>query len=254
DAATLHVTSDGLDSGECGKARTPCRSIGQAIANASAGDQIVVGAGTYGVAVEGIEGFPGCVCMIKIGKNLTLVSSDGAEVTVLDVGNADVRGVVIEADGVVFGKRNKGFTIANARREAVLLEGATVDVTVQGNVAINNGANGNDAFLIQGSAHTVDGNEARDNARGGFGIHGTDHTVTGNLASNNLQGVEITASGQFTHNVIADNNLDGVVVNVVGKELLIQRNDILDNRQYGIRVGSLSAGIITRNNIVGNAS
>jgi parallel beta-helix repeat protein len=121
-------------------------------------------------------------------------------------------------------------------------------------VAIGNGANGNDAFLIQGSSHTVSGNEARNNARGGFGIHGSDHIVTGNLASNNLQGAEVTSSGQFTRNAIVGNNLDGLIVNAVGKELLIRRNDILDNGQHGVRILNPFDGIITRNNIFGNAS
>jgi hypothetical protein len=252
DAATLHVASNGSDNNACGSRSAPCRSINRAIANALDGDRIVVGPGTYGVAAEGSDPL-GCLCMIHVNKSVTLVSRDGAGATVLDVGFADLRGVVIEANSVIFGASDKGFTITNSRREALLLGGATTDVKVQGNVAMRNGANGNDAFMIQGAGHTVIGNWARDNARSGFGIAGSDHIVKGNWSSNNLQGVEITASGRFIRNAIVGNTLDGVVVNVAGRVLLIRRNDVLGNGQHGLRIFRFD-GIITQNNIYGNAT
>ena len=253
EGATLHVASNGFDSITCGGRSIPCRSINQAIANAFDRDRIVVGPGSYNPGVEGVEGPPGCVCMIKIDKSLTLVSRDGAEVTVLDVAGADFRGVLIEANRVVFGKRNKGFTITNSRRQGVILEGNTSNVKVQGNVAVNNGANGNDAFVIQGFGHTVTGNKASNNARGGFGISGAEHTVTGNFAMGNLQGFAVTSSGRFTRNAIIGNNLDGLILSGP-RELEISHNDILGNQQIGIRTNNLFGGIITKNNIFGNAT
>ena len=47
-ANTLSVANNGLDSATCGSSAAPCRSISQAIANASEGDTIVVGPGRYG--------------------------------------------------------------------------------------------------------------------------------------------------------------------------------------------------------------
>ena len=46
-AATLLVANNGVDSPTCGPAE-PCRSLARAIANAVAGDTIVVGPGRYG--------------------------------------------------------------------------------------------------------------------------------------------------------------------------------------------------------------
>ena len=65
----------------------------------------------------------GCLCMIKVNKSITLKSSDGAAVTILDAGGADLRVVVIQANGVTFGRRSGGFTMTNARRDGLLLRG-----------------------------------------------------------------------------------------------------------------------------------
>src|SRR5512132_1509340 len=47
-ADTLTVANNGLDSDTCGSSAAPCRSISQAIDNASEGDTLVVGPGRYG--------------------------------------------------------------------------------------------------------------------------------------------------------------------------------------------------------------
>lgn len=194
DGAILHVASNGIDGASCGGKTSPCRSISQAIANVSDGDRIVVGPGRYGdlngdsdfmdTGDEAAE-FGGCVCMIKVDKSISLESSDGAAVTVLDVARADIRAVVIEADGVVFGKSRRGFTLLNSRREGVITQD-TSNVTVAGNLAIGNGTNGNDAFKIAGTGHTITENVAIGNARSGFGINGQGITITNNVASSNL--------------------------------------------------------------------
>jgi len=161
--------------------------------------------------------------------------------------------VVIDANGMVFAQGTRGFTITNSRREEVLLGGETSDVKVEGNVATSNGTNGNDAFVIQGAKHTVVGNWASNNARGGFTIAGSDVIVISNWASSNLQGVDlIAASGRFARNVIVGNRLDGLVVNAPRKDLVIRRNDILNNGQHGVPMGPFD-GIMTQNNIFGNA-
>jgi len=47
-AMTLHVNGrTGMDSKTCGAAATPCKTIGQAITNASSGARIHVASGTY---------------------------------------------------------------------------------------------------------------------------------------------------------------------------------------------------------------
>jgi len=258
EGATLNVANNGVDSATCGSTTAPCRSISQAITNARDGDRVVVGPGHYGdlngngmfEPVSGEEaaevGF-GCVCMIKVDKSVTLESTDGAAATVLEAGGADVRGVVIAANEVVFGKKRHGFTISNSRREGLLLDGNTSAVTVVGNVASGNGSNGNDAFFVQGNGHTVSDNVASDNARSGFGVHGSGHTVSDNVAYSNLQGFEVS-SGHFTGNIVNGNRLHGFVVN--GSDVEIRRNLIVSNGNLGIR--AFSNVVITENNIFGN--
>ena len=259
-ADTLSVANNGIDSATCGTKDDPCRSISQAIAHASEGDTIVVGPGLYGdLNGNGLFSEPGeevaevnfgCVCMIKVTKRLTLVSSDSAAVTVLDVGGADLRGVVIQTDGVVFGEKGQGFTLANARRSGLHLD-PTSGVTVVGNVAIRTGTNGNDAFVVQGSGHTIRENVALGNARAGFGVHGSGHLVSDNVASDNLLGFELTFSGDFMHNVASGNLLNGLVVNAT--ELEIHHNAIIGNRQLGMQIFSSNVAI-TDNNIFGNGT
>src|SRR5882724_591533 len=139
-AATLTVANNGLDSDTCGSSAAPCRSISQAIAHAREGDTLVVGPGRYGdlngnriLGEVGEEpaAFGGRCdsCMIHLNKRLTLKSSNGAAVTVIDAGGVEIRAVLIEADGVVFGGRGQGFTIANAGSTGFVVYAAN-DVTV----------------------------------------------------------------------------------------------------------------------------
>ena len=57
-AATLWTSNVGSDSGSCGTSSSPCRSISQAIENATDGDTIWVGPGHYG-DVNGDGNFTG---------------------------------------------------------------------------------------------------------------------------------------------------------------------------------------------------
>src|SRR5438034_982011 len=109
DAATLNVANNGIDSDTCGAVSAPCRSVSRAIVNAAAGDTIVVGPGRYGdLNGDGNFGGPGeeagpagCGCMIEVNKRLTLQSSDGAGVTILDAASlTEVHGISVRADGV----------------------------------------------------------------------------------------------------------------------------------------------------------
>ena len=80
-AATLYVANNGVDGGGCGAQTNPCRSIGRAIANATADDTIIVGSGLYGnlgydFTEAGEEPGPAaCGSLICVDKPLTIVSS-----------------------------------------------------------------------------------------------------------------------------------------------------------------------------------
>src|SRR5262249_32369799 len=148
-------------------------------------------------------------------------STDDAATTVLDVNGADLRGVSIEANGVLFGSVGRGFTVTGARRDGVFVTDVT-NVSIEGNVATHNGSNANDAFFVQGSNNTVNKNIAQQNSRAGFGIHGSGHTVTGNVSSSNLEGFEVTATGLFRDNSAVGNSSHGFVGGSLG--LVVQRN------------------------------
>ncbi len=260
-AKVLEVASNGVDSSTCGSADAPCRSISQAIANASDGDKIVVGPGLYGdLNGDGNFGGPGeeagpagCGCMIEMNKRLKLQSSGGAGITILDASLAELTGIVVRADGVTFGGGSgHGFTIVNARHEGLHVEGN--GVTVASNVAIGNGLSGFVAIAVIGTGNIIADNAAINNANVGIQVNG-DGTVTGNVASANLEGFRINTTGQvrFTRNVASGNRTLGL--SGAGGVLEIRRNGFLGNRGLGISlIGSATVANITDNNIFGNGS
>lgn len=266
-ATTLHVANNGIDSALCGGAESPCRTISRAISNASAGDEIAVGPGRYGdlngngsfndPGDEAAEvAFPGCICMIKINKSVSIHSTDGAASTVLDAGGADIRVVSIQSNDVAFGLRYGGFTILNARREGVFTEGSLTGFTLEGNLASQTGTNGNDAFYVSGTGLKVRGNVAINNARGGFTIVGT-ADVTENVSSGNLQGFWLIHSGSFQNNFASANRTIGIDISGA-PGLRVERNGILGNGGVGIRISvpeSIAATIsVAENNVFGNLS
>jgi hypothetical protein len=124
-ATTWWVANDGIDGPGCGAKASACRSISQAIENASDGDTIEVGAGLYGDLKgdgsfsaagsehpqQGVRKIPGCV--ICIDKAVAIRSIHGAAVTVIQAppGTAYPVTVLIVHDGVNFGLAAQGFTV-----------------------------------------------------------------------------------------------------------------------------------------------
>lgn len=260
-AETLHVANNGVDSPTCGDKDSPCRSISQAIVNASAGDRIVVGPGRYGdLNGNGTFGEPGeeaaeadCSCMIKVDKPLKLESRDGAFVTVLDAGGAQMSVVRIVASEVVFGAPHKGFTITRSGNGiSGLAINADTRVEVRGNLARGNGLDGFTVF--SGSGHSLSGNVAIDNSQNGFDVFGSGQKLTDNLAiSNKLEGYFVSGSEhELQGNVAIDNDGDGFAFEGSGHRL--NRNSTIGNKTSGINVLGGSSVIISKNNIYGNNS
>ena len=120
---TFYVATNGADSNTCGPTdQRPCRSITQAIANAGPGDDIIVGPGRYGdldqngVLSEPGEEAPaaGCGCMLAVNKAVSIYSSDGAAVTVIDARTLNVMtNVLIITNGGEFGRPGQGFTVTS---------------------------------------------------------------------------------------------------------------------------------------------
>jgi hypothetical protein len=155
-AATLQVTNDGADSATCGPQSKPCRSISQAIENASDGDTIEVGAGRYG-AISGSVDFsgpgdehpqqsftpdfyPGCI--VCITKAVHIFSLHGAAVTIIEGLPSDQfsSNVVISHDGVVFGRESGGFTITGGNQNGLVIDqqslGSIFGIVLQHNIVV----------------------------------------------------------------------------------------------------------------------
>lgn len=175
-AATLWTSNVGSDSTSCG-ASAPCRSISQAIANATAGDTIWVGPGHYGDVNgdnftgpgdeqpdpnagmnQGLSGDWGCI--VCITKALHIYSTEGAALTVIE-GNGSATNshstVMISSDGGDFGAVNHGFTITGGNTHGVTIApgfdpyiGLARNMTVKGNIDIGDG----DGFYVFGISLT----------------------------------------------------------------------------------------------------
>jgi hypothetical protein len=151
------VTNDGQDGPTCGSTSNPCRSISQAIENASDGDSITVGAGLYGnISGNANFGGPGdehpsvpvgtTGCLICITKAVSITSLHGAAVTVIqgNAGSSFQSNVLILHDGVVFGEKGGGFTITGGNADGLTImvpyfpqPSVTRTITVAGNVDVN---------------------------------------------------------------------------------------------------------------------
>jgi hypothetical protein len=265
-AAKLYVANNGLDSATCGDKSTPCRSISQAIQNASPGDKIIVGPGRYGdldadgtfgeTGEEDAEVGFGCSCMIKVNKQLTIESRDGAAATVLDAGGFNTIVVTISASGVVFGKKKKGFTLthAGAGGSGLDIAAGTNGVRVMGNLVT---ANSGDGFVFGGSGHVLTGNVVSANGFGGFSFGGSGHVLTGNVASaNGFHGFAFSGSGHvLTGNVASANGFHGFQFH--GSGHVLSGNSALGNKRFGFLIldfFSVDSATIIKNNLFGNNS
>jgi hypothetical protein len=164
--ATLRVENYGADTVDCGSGALPCRSIGRAIDNASAGDKIVVGPGVYGdLDLDGVLGEPGeegadaatCDCLILVDETVSIRSAAGAAATVVRGSDTVTFAFKVEAAGAALGKRNAGFTFlgddlsrvdgAGARLEGNVLAGVDSALFGTGAVAGDDRAYGSDINL-----------------------------------------------------------------------------------------------------------
>ena len=245
EAKTLNVANNGIDSPTCGDKNNPCRSLSKVIANASPGDKIIVGPGLYGdlnhngtfeplLGEENANMF--ISYMIKIDKQLSIESRDGAGVTVLDAGGINVAVVEIAASGVVFGKNKKGFTLTHSGAGVGLSIGlGTSGVRVEGNLATANKYVG---FFISGNGHQIVGNTANANDRDGFVLlAGNGHQLSGNTANaNGTNGFNIVGSGHvLSGNSAVSNHASGF--HSEGSELQLNGNLAIANDESGFFIG-----------------
>lgn len=282
-AKTLFVASYGVDGATCGASSSPCRSLSRAIQNAAENDRIVVGPGRYGdlnrdgmfdeaAGEEAAEDATGCACMVKIDKPLAIESRAGAAQTVLDAGGVSERVVRVQASGVTFGRRAKGFTLTGGADFGLVLDAGTAGAEVGGNLAT--GAN-LEAFSIAGSGHSVAINLAHANDGEGFVVSGPGHVLKGNVASGNADngfrlafdseganlmgnaavangvGFRITGAGHsLSGNAAIGNEAEGFRIFETGH--VLSGNAAVDNAGIGIRLEPAAEASARRSSLHGN--
>ena len=228
----VNVSNYGQDFPQCGDSGRPCRSIGQAVRNASDGDTVLVAPGLYGdlnrnasIGDLGEESdTSGCACLIDIDKRITVLSERGAATTVIDARGTSLVAVRMTAAGAAFGFEGQGFTVLGGAADAI--EGLSPDaVFVQGN-RVRGGLTG-----IQLIVGDVRGNEVTDTT-GFVGIEVGVGRVSDNVVARNNFGIHVH-EGAVEGNVVSDNNGPGAYITDYSNTAIV-RNVFIRNRGPGV--------------------
>jgi len=216
------ATNSAFNGTDCGSRERPCRTISQAVRNASDGDLIEVGPGTY----------PGT---ITIDKSVEIYSTAGAALTVVRGRDAFAnRIVIIRASGVTFGRLNGGFTITGTKLDlgggsgTEGIDGGGVDqsdVTIAGNIVVG---------------HTI-----------GMSAGANGGRIEGNAAIDNEAGLQITGPGSIVINNVANGNKQGFLLSLVGTRTTFTNNVAIGN-EVGIEIGTEIVSELSGNTIIGN--
>jgi parallel beta helix pectate lyase-like protein/uncharacterized protein DUF1565 len=291
----VYVANNGIDASACGARAKPCRSITRAIANAPSGSVIVVGPGRYGdLNGDGKFDAPGeeqpqnreylpptggppvqLNCVVCILKTVQLVSTFGAEATVIDAGNGPYNVVQIVGKSVYFGDVGKGFSLIHAGTDGAGNGGDGLSVLagparVRGNIATANiGCGfdlvpGGESFYGQPS-NTLGGNVTAGNntALGnGCGFRLVSYSASVQL-SNSISvgntGIGIQVEGTGAHVVTASRiSGNGFGVTMSGGPFQITHNVVAGNNTFGISFGDRLelenvTTTVSLNDVIGNA-
>ena len=242
---TLYAANDGVDAGNCGAQSNPCRSISQAIENATDGDTIEVGAGRYG-DLNGDVSSGNPPCNVCVSKSVNIFSLHGADATVIAGSGFSV--VYISGHYVTFGSKDHGFTLIGGQYGLIVDSPQFVDVKVGGNVAVGT----NVGFSIQnfGTAEISD-NRAVDSGETGFavaGLYSQAATLERNAAvDSGVTGFLIWANGTRLVDNVATYTLgaagmgqfiDAAGFSISGTGFVIEGNEALSNAGAGFELGS----------------
>jgi hypothetical protein len=267
--ATWYVADVGVDGPACGlTASAACRSIGQAIELATAGDTIIVGPGRYGdlngnqvLGETGEErGSDSGACVLAVNKAVIIVSSGGAAATVIDGHTADAEAnVCVTAAGAQFGRPAKGFTVTESAHYkpdfggfdgvGIRLDGSG-GVTVRGNrvtiILHDRVGSGVGILAVNDAPHLIEGNSP---TRWGTGIDALGPTTTVRKNEVTESGIGINGGGAIVGNLVMF-NFHGIVAWPTAN---VTSNAAWMN-EFGILVGASFAGVITKNNLFVNTT
>jgi hypothetical protein len=262
---TLYVANNGVDGPTCGPKASPCRSITQATANATAGDQIVVGPGFYSNDLNGngILGEPGEESGggIPLTTTLTILSSDGASGTFINMVGSGGAAFNVNANNAVIGKKSKGFSInVPDGWTGVLTGNFTTGITVAGIFVSHVPASGTLSAAV-GFGDFGNGNVFRDNRVVGYNVSnlktfgdvgyfmfGTNAVLDHNVAQGCNDGFVVSGNAVLTRNLAIGNLVFGFDL---GTFASFTGNAALGNSGVGVELNQ-PGGVLTKNSFVGN--
>jgi len=271
-ASTLYAANDGVDGAACGPKTSPCRSIGQTMANAAAGDTIIVGPGKYGdLDGDGTPGdspgeenpalnSPGCGCMLALNKAVTLESSNGAAETLID-GRSVASGetVLLITDGGTFGTPGKGFFVTQSgggNKNAMVID--SNNVAVRGNQIIPVLATSvgiGIQTVDSGGSVVIEGNQLVGWATAIY-VQGANKTVRNNAVLLSFDGIAPAANSLVSGNAAIGNEIGIFLASgaqtVVGNAAISNTFGISNTGVGPSGFGTAFNGTVEKNDIVGN--
>jgi hypothetical protein len=237
--------SSGADSASCGTSSQPCKTIGQAVANAAAGDTVDVAAGTYAEQVT-------------IAKKLAVAGpgighSDHATVAP----PASVNNGFLLTGAAAAGSSVTGFFVQGAQGEGILAQ-QTSHVLIADNVVQNNdqGASNSSTTYGECQAHGPVPGDC------GEGIHlmsVTSSHVEWNQVMQNSGGILLsdemgpTAHNRIDHNVVVD-NADDCGITVVGHNPNAFKNGTLQPNVAGVYANTVARNVSNDNGLSGKGA
>jgi nitrous oxidase accessory protein NosD len=270
-SGAVWVSPHGADSPSCGNPATPCRTIGQGVANAATGQTVVVRPGTYAEHVQidkkvDLEGHGATIDATGSDQGIWVLGppASGTTVSGFTVRGATGEGILLTlVDGVTVSRNHVLHNDAGAHTtaypacqdqgpvpgdcgEAIHLQGVTNSHIVHNVVDRNVGG-----ILVTDEAGTTSGNLVAsnivvDNAED-CGITMPSHNPAFSLTDNVIEGNFVARNGGA--GVLLATPAPGMKVH----DNLVTRNVIRDNGEVGVQLHAhVDGSTLDDNTIVGN--
>ncbi len=271
-AKTAYVEKFGADDSICARS-APCATIQHAITTAGPRGRVIVGPGTYEEPISIVE------------DNVRVISAAGAVATIIDSTAAacplgDTAMVCLQANGVVFGQKNRGFTITGdfAGEAGLRVDGDRV--RIESNIIKDENSSSDRAIELWGGRATIRYNRIMDFDLGIWVASGDNprnqvvaNQVQGiiahciwisNLLKGNNQVRDNVVDGCGSHGISLYATADSRSNNRVQNNLVrdagvgfnadftngdqVKSNLFMDFRNYGLRVGDVASNLVFSNN------